>query len=164
MRYSDVMRRRPEILLRSTGLDYTKFSHGSLAFDYERMMAEVGYSIDDVARIQASVGVGGTPLLELRRITNLARLMSPKGKGARVFVKDEAANPSGSFKDRRASVSAFHAHKQGYDGMIAATSGNYGAAVASQAAIYGLKSIIVQEGQNREFVDAKVDVFGKHGS
>ncbi len=33
----------------------------------------------------------------------------------------------------------------GYKGVIAATSGNYGAAVASQAAKRGLKSIIVQE-------------------
>ncbi len=35
--------------------------------------------------------------------------------------------------------------KLGYKGVIAATSGNYGAAVASQAAIHGLKCIIVQE-------------------
>ena len=33
----------------------------------------------------------------------------------------------------------------GYKGVIAATSGNYGAAVASQAAMQGLKCIIVQE-------------------
>ncbi|MGW8188382.1 MAG: 2-amino-4-oxopentanoate thiolase subunit OrtB, partial [Desulfobacterales bacterium] len=67
------------------------------------------------------------------------------GKGARLFVKDEAANPSGSFKDRRASLSAFEAKKKGYAGIAAATSGNYGAAVASQAAKAGLGCIIVQE-------------------
>ena len=38
-----------------------------------------------------------------------------------------------------------HAKKCGYKGVIAATSGNYGAAVASQAAMQGLKCIIVQE-------------------
>ena len=37
------------------------------------------------------------------------------------------------------------AKAHGYKGVIAATSGNYGAAVASQAAIQGLKCIIVQE-------------------
>lgn len=37
------------------------------------------------------------------------------------------------------------AKKLGYEGVIAATSGNYGAAVASQAAMRGLKAIIVQE-------------------
>jgi cysteine synthase len=38
-----------------------------------------------------------------------------------------------------------HAKKLGYKGVIAATSGNYGAAVASQAAMQGLKCIVVQE-------------------
>ena len=71
--------------------------------------------------------------------------MSPKNKGARIFIKDEASNPSGSFKARRASISVHHAKKLGYKGVIAATSGNYGAAVASQASMHGLKCIIVQE-------------------
>ena len=52
---------------------------------------------------------------------------------------------AGSFKDRRASMSIHVAREKGYEGVIAATSGNYGAAVASQAARYGLKCIIVQE-------------------
>jgi len=71
--------------------------------------------------------------------------LAPKGKGARIFVKDEAANPSGSFKDRRASLSVYVAQRKGYPGVIAATSGNYGAAVASQATMRGLKCIVVQE-------------------
>ncbi|MCL2240236.1 MAG: 2-amino-4-oxopentanoate thiolase subunit OrtB, partial [Defluviitaleaceae bacterium] len=57
----------------------------------------------------------------------------------------EAANPSGSFKDRRAATAVYHAKKLGYKGVAAATSGNYGAAVASQAAAQGLGCIIVQE-------------------
>jgi cysteine synthase len=60
-------------------------------------------------------------------------------------VKDEAANPSGSFKDRRASLSVHEAKQRGYQGVVAATSGNYGAAVASQAAKAGLQCIVVQE-------------------
>ncbi|GAJ07313.1 unnamed protein product, partial [marine sediment metagenome] len=77
--------------------------------------------------------------------TALARKLAPKGKGARIFVKDDAANPSGSFKDRRASLSVYVAKQKGFPGVIAATSGNYGAAVASQAAMRGLKCIVVQE-------------------
>jgi cysteine synthase len=71
--------------------------------------------------------------------------LSGPGKGARIFIKDEASNPSGSFKDRRASVSCYYAEQKGYEGVIAATSGNYGAAVASQANMRDLKCIIVQE-------------------
>ena len=74
-----------------------------------------------------------------------ARAIAKPGKGARIFVKDEAKNPSGSFKDRRASLSVQEAKKRGYAGVVAATSGNYGAAVASQAAKTGLRCIIVQE-------------------
>jgi threonine synthase len=73
------------------------------------------------------------------------RATAPRGKGARIFVKDEAANPSGSFKDRRASISVHEARKRGFPGIAAATSGNYGAAIASQAAKAGLPCVIVQE-------------------
>ena len=78
-------------------------------------------------------------------MTALVRRMAPPGKGARIFVKDEAANPSGSFKDRRASLSIHAAAAQGFAGVVAATSGNYGAAVASQAAKAGLACVVVQE-------------------
>jgi 2-amino-4-ketopentanoate thiolase beta subunit len=108
-------------------------------------MAEVGHDLDEVARIQLDRGVGHTPMQEARNLTALVRSVSASGRGARIFVKDEAANPSGSFKDRRASLSVFEAARRGYRGVIAATSGNYGAAVASQAARAGLACIVVQE-------------------
>jgi 2-amino-4-ketopentanoate thiolase beta subunit len=73
------------------------------------------------------------------------RRISAPGKGATILVKDEAANASGSFKARRASISAYQAVKKGYRGLIASSSGNYGAAVASQAAQRGLKCIVIQE-------------------
>ncbi|MCR4399107.1 MAG: 2-amino-4-oxopentanoate thiolase subunit OrtB, partial [Firmicutes bacterium] len=139
------MSRRNEIMLESVGLDYERFSRGPLAFDYEGMMAEAGYSLEEVKRIQAETGVGRTPLLELRNVTELVRRTSPPGKGATILLKDEACNPSGSFKARRASVSVYHAAKRGYRGVVAGTSGNYGAAVASQAAARGLACIVVQE-------------------
>ncbi len=109
------------------------------------MMEETGYSLDEMFRIQQDQSVGNTPIIELKNLTKVARKLAPEGKGARIFIKDEATNPSGSFKARRASISVYHARKLGYDGVIAATSGNYGAAVASQAAMLGLKCVIVQE-------------------
>lgn len=139
------MQRKNEIMLKSVGVDYKKFERGTLAFDYERMMRDIGYSISDIMNIQKEVGVGNTPLLELKNITELARKVSKTGKAARIFIKDESCNPSGSFKDRRASVAVYDAKKRGYKGVASATSGNYGAAVASQAAIRGLKCTIVQE-------------------
>jgi cysteine synthase len=143
--YEAVNARRNEIMKNALGMDYDKFESGSMAFDYEAMMRETGYDLQEIQRIQRSVGVGDTPLLELKNLTALARKLAPKGKGARIFVKDESCNPSGSFKDRRAAISVYQAKKLGYEGVVAATSGNYGAAVASQAAMQNLKCIIVQE-------------------
>lgn len=143
--YDSVMARKNEVMNAALSIDYSQFESGSMAFDYEKMMRETGYSLEEMQDIQYSVNVGNTPILELKNLTALARACAPEGKGARIFIKDEASNPSGSFKARRAANAVYHAKKLGYKGVIAATSGNYGAAVASQAAIAGLKCIIVQE-------------------
>ncbi|HLR34986.1 MAG TPA: 2-amino-4-oxopentanoate thiolase subunit OrtB [Tissierellales bacterium] len=143
--YEAVMDRNSTTMKKAVGIDYDIFESGSISFDYERMMRETGYGLQEIQRIQRETSVGNTPVYELRNLTKLARKISPEGKGARIFIKDEAANPSGSFKARRAATSCYHAKKLGYKGVIAATSGNYGAAVASQAAMRGLKCIIVQE-------------------
>jgi cysteine synthase len=143
--YAAVMARRGEIMRASVGIDYDQYTTGVLAFDYERLLADTGYDLATAHQVQQRTAVGDTPLVALENITDLARAMAPAGKGARIFVKDEAANPSGSFKDRRASLSVHEARKRGYPGVAAATSGNYGAAVASQAAKAGLGCIVVQE-------------------
>jgi 2-amino-4-ketopentanoate thiolase beta subunit len=143
--YAAVMSRKNEILRRGTGIDYQEYEISRIAFNYEGLMASPRYSLVDAQRILKETGVGNTPLVELKNLTELVRSVSPPGKGCRIFIKDEAANPSGSFKDRRAGLSIYHAAKLGYKGVVAASSGNYGAAVASQAAKRGLKAIILQE-------------------
>ncbi|MBZ9624204.1 PLP-dependent lyase/thiolase [Clostridium tagluense] len=144
-KYEELMERKNEIILKSIGIDYSKYETGKLSFDYEGLMKDVGYCLEEVKEIQNEVGVGNTPLIELKNITKLARKTSKTGHAARIFAKDESCNPSGSFKDRRASISVYDAMKRGYIGVGAATSGNYGAAVASQANIRGLKCIIANE-------------------
>jgi cysteine synthase len=139
------MAQRDEIMRASVGLNYAEYASGVLAFDYERLMSDTGYDVESAARVQRRTAVGNTPLVELTNITELVRIAAKPGKGARIFVKDEAKNPSGSFKDRRAALSVHEAKKRGYGGVTAATSGNYGAAIASQAAKAGLRCIIVQE-------------------
>jgi len=143
--YDSILSRKNEIMKKSVGVDYSQYEYEGIGFDYESMMNASGYELGEIKKIQKETGVGTTPLIELKNINALIKKYSEKGKGARIFVKDEEKNPSGSFKDRRASVSVYKAKEMGYKGVIAATSGNYGAAVASQAAKRGLKSIIVQE-------------------
>lgn len=143
--YDSVMGRSNDIMKEALGLDYAEFESCGVAFDYEALMKSTGYTLEEVAKIQARTDVGNTPLIELRNLSELSRKYAKPGYGARIFAKDEAANASGSFKARRAACAVAHAKKLGYKGVIAATSGNYGAAVASQAAMQGLECIIVQE-------------------
>ncbi len=152
MSYNAVMGRRADIIKAAVGMDYSRFESGSIAFDYEGMMNATGFDVNEVRRIQEGFAIGHTPLIELKNITALARKMAPEGKGARIFIKDEAANPSGSFKARRAATSIYTAKEMGYKGAIAATSGNYGAAVASICAMAGLKCIIVQECYDSKYI------------
>ncbi len=143
--YQAVMARRNEIMKAAVGLDYARFESGGIAFDYEGMMSAPGLQTAEVAAIQRGYAVGGTPLIELKNIRALSRRYAAPGMGARILVKDEACNPSGSFKARRAALSVHTAKTMGYTGVITATSGNYGAAVASCCAKAGLKCIVVQE-------------------
>ena len=140
-----ILLEKNEIMKQAIGIDYDAFEQGGVAFDYERMMRESGYTIAELQEIQAHFFVGNTPVIELYNLTKLARSLAKPGYGARIMIKDEATNPSGSFKARRASVSVYEAKRLGYKGILTATSGNYGAAVASLAAKEGLKCIVVQE-------------------
>ena len=143
--YESVMSRKNQIMRDSVGINYEIYEKDNLSFDYEGLLSEGDFTLKEIRKIQSDNGVGNTPLKECKNITALARKFSKPGYGARIFIKDEALNDSGSFKARRASISCYQAKKMGFKGVIAATSGNYGAAVASQAAKYGLKCIIVQE-------------------
>jgi hypothetical protein len=120
--YKEIMAQRAEIMKQSVGIDYSQYETGAIAFDYERLMADTGYDVHAARVIQSDTAVGNTPLIELKNITELVRAVAKPGKGARIFVKDEAANPSGSFKDRRASLSVHEAKKKNYSGVVAATS------------------------------------------
>lgn len=143
--YAAVMARSNEIMKASVGMDYDDYVISPIAFDYERMMRDTGYTHEEIVRVQSETKVGNTPLFELTRLTEAVRKISAPGKGARILLKDEAANASGSFKARRAALSVFEAAKKGFKGVVAATSGNYGAGVASQANQRGLKCIVIQE-------------------
>ncbi|MFK5883995.1 MAG: 2-amino-4-oxopentanoate thiolase subunit OrtB [Candidatus Izemoplasma sp.] len=143
--YEKMMSRKNEIMKKSVKIDYDKYENKGIGFNYESMMKDQNFSLDKIINIQSENMIGKTPLIELKNITKYARKFSEPGKGARIFLKDEVANLSGSFKARRAALSVYQAKKLGYKGVIAATSGNYGAAVAALAARNGLKCIIVQE-------------------
>ena len=59
--YANVMSRKNEIMKQAVGIDYSKYEIEGIAFDYEKMMAEVGYSLEEVTTIQRETSVGNTP-------------------------------------------------------------------------------------------------------
>lgn len=96
-----------------------------------------------MSRIYTSVDqlVGGTPLLELRRI------QAQEGLKAQILAKLEYLNPAGSAKDRVAKAMIDSAEARGLlkpgSVIIEPTSGNTGIGLASIAAARGYRVIIV---------------------
>jgi threonine synthase len=78
-----------------------------------------------------SLGEGGTPLVDA------PALAAELGVG-RLWVKDEALNPTASFKARGMSAAVTRARALGAPGVVVPTAGNAGAALAAYAAAAGL--------------------------
>ncbi len=84
-----------------------------------------------------TLGEGMTPLLA-------ASKLAPEGleKGARLLVKDEGQNPTGSFKARGMAAAVSRALELGVQGLVTPTAGNAGAAMAAYAARAGLPAYV----------------------
>jgi len=86
-------------------------------------------------RPQTALDAGLTPLIRSRRLAD--RL----GVGE-VYVKNDAANPTHSFKDRVVSVAVAKAKELDYEVIACASTGNLANAVAAHAAAAGLESYV----------------------
>ncbi len=80
-----------------------------------------------------TLGEGGTPLVEAE----------VSGRGARVYVKFEGSNPTGSFKDRGMSVAVTIARAAGARVTVAASTGNTAASMAAYSSRAGLRPVVV---------------------
>lgn len=74
----------------------------------------------------------------LRRYKSLDRLV-----GAKVFVKHENHNPTGTFKIRGGINLMHRLKKNGVKGVITYSTGNHGTSVATSAKLFGLKAVVV---------------------
>jgi threonine synthase len=109
--------RSGEALVRSlSGRPWTLWRYGELL------------PVADPAR-RVSLGEGGTPLVPLRRIAP---------PGVEVLLKQEAANPTGSFKDRGLSVAVSRALELGAPGVELPSAGNAAISIAAYASAAGL--------------------------
>jgi threonine synthase len=78
-----------------------------------------------------SLAEGATPLVRLEG-----------AEAARIWLKDETRNPTGSFKDRLHAVSLTMARVLGFEKAVASTTGNHGTALAAYAARAGMSALV----------------------
>jgi threonine synthase len=88
---------------------------------------------DEATRV--SLGAGMTPLREAR---NLAAALGMR----KLWVKDDSANPTHSFKDRVVSVALSAAKAFGYTTVSCASTGNLANSVAAHATQAGLRAVV----------------------
>jgi threonine synthase len=79
---------------------------------------------------------GLTPLL---RADRLAERLGVEGE---IWIKNDAANPTHSFKDRVVAVAVAKARELGFETVACASTGNLAHAVAAHAAAAGLRSYV----------------------
>ena len=85
---------------------------------------------------RVSLQEGWTPLLKANRLGE--RYSIPE-----LYIKDESANPTGSFKARGMSMAVSKARELGVETCIVPTAGNAGGALSAYCAQAGMKAIVV---------------------
>jgi threonine synthase len=108
--------------------------------------------IQDLAAAPA-LGEGGTPLHEAPR---LAREIGFD----RLLVKDEALNPTGSFKARGLAMAVARARELGVTTVAIPSAGNAAAAMAAYAARAGLRAIVAMPRDTPHAMIAECQVYG----
>jgi threonine synthase len=101
-----------------------------------------------------SLGEGATPLIALTRLPKYL------GTESSIFVKDEAQNPTGSFKSRGMSAAVTVAKRFGAPALVAPSAGNAGGALAAYAARAGIQArVYVPKDTPRTLID-EMEGFG----
>jgi threonine synthase len=103
----------------------------------------------------AALPTGMTPLVRADRLAERLGLDE-------VWVKNDAANPTHSFKDRVVTVGLAKARELGYDVVACASTGNLANAVAAHAAAAGLESYVFIPADLEEQKVLATGVYGTH--
>jgi threonine synthase len=101
--------------------------------DFLPLEAQPGPSLRESSR--AGLPAGCTPLVRADRLAERLGL-------GEVWVKNDAANPTHSFKDRVVSVALARARELGFETLACASTGNLANSVAAHAAAVGMESYV----------------------
>jgi threonine synthase len=112
-----------------------------MAKQWRGVLHEYADRLDVTAKTPViSLGEGGTPLI-------FASALSAR-TGAKVWVKYEGMNPTGSFKDRGMTMAVSKAVEAGAKAVICASTGNTSASAAAYATHAGITAaVLVPEGK-----------------
>ena len=103
----------------------------------EEYRSRLPIGLNDVV---VSLGEGGTPLVYACELSERT--------GAKVYLKVEGMNPTGSFKDRGMTMAITDSVRQGARAVICASTGNTSASAAAYATKAGMKSaVLVPQGK-----------------
>jgi len=100
-----------------------------------------------------SLGEGMTPVVPLPKLANILGL-------ANLTVKDEALNPTGSFKSRGLAMAVSKAKELGVQTCVIPTAGNAGGALAAYCARAGLRAIVYMPEATPEVFRKECQFFG----
>ncbi|HLH66135.1 MAG TPA: threonine synthase [Solirubrobacteraceae bacterium] len=101
-----------------------------------------------------ALAAGWTPLLRADRLAQRLGLRE-------VWVKNDAANPTHSFKDRVVAVALARARELGFETVACASTGNLANAVAAHSAAAGLRSYVFIP---RDLEEQKILATGVYGT
>ncbi|HWF36268.1 MAG TPA: threonine synthase [Solirubrobacteraceae bacterium] len=104
---------------------------------------------------RGTLPAGWTPLLRAERLAERLGLRE-------VWIKNDAANPTHSFKDRVVAVALARARELGYETLACASTGNLANAVAAHAAAAGLESYVFIPSNLEEQKVLATGVYGTH--
>src|SRR3990172_181047 len=107
------------------------------------------------AKNRVSLGEGFTPLIEARQ---LALKLNIK----KVWIKDEAQNPTGSFKDRGLSVAVSLAKELGIKKVAIPSAGNAGGSLSAYAARAGIEAHVFMPKDTPRANIIEVEKYGAH--
>ena len=104
---------------------------------------------------RTALAAGVTPLVRADRLAERLGL-------GEVWVKNDAANPTHSFKDRVVTVALAKARELGYEVVACASTGNLANSVAAHAAAAGLESYVFVPADLEEQKILATGVYGTH--
>src|SRR5215475_12085470 len=110
--------------------------------------------VDD-AEALATLGEGGTPLLELPRLAAHFGIR-------KLWAKDDGQNPTGSFKARGLGMAITRARTLGARGFVIPSAGNAGGAAAVYAARCGLPCVVIVPRGTPPAAVAEAQIAGAH--